>query len=294
MKHSNPPAPLRRLFTAACTLGLGAIAGCSTMSEWGAKTANAVSGAGATVRDSVAGAPPAVAAPAGRRANETAPPRQPAATAPASAVGLGGPTAAPAPVPAPAQVAAAPTPAPAPPPPAAAVPVPVPVPAPAPAARPVPVPAPAPALAPAPAPTTAPRGAAAQVPAPVPTPRPAPAAPAVTPVPAPAPRPVAAPAPAKPAAVTPSAVRPVTPGNYTVQVAAFAVAANAETTRDRVNARLAAAGEQLPPSDRTAQVMRVGDRSFVVVGDSPSRQGAEDLAKRLRSVLNQDVAVIRM
>jgi cell division protein FtsN len=91
-----------------------------------------------------------------------------------------------------------------------------------------------------------------------------------------------------------AAARAVTPGNYTVQVAAFAVAANAETTRDRVNARLAAAGDQLQAGERTAQVVRSGERSFVVIGDHPSRAGAEDLAKRLRSVLNQDVAVIRM
>jgi cell division protein FtsN len=104
----------------------------------------------------------------------------------------------------------------------------------------------------------------------------------------------AAPAPAKAAAPAVAAARAVTPGNYTVQVAAFAVAANAETTRDRVNARLAAAGDQLQPGERTAQVMRSGERSFVVIGDHPSRAGAEDLAKRLRSVLNQDVAVIRM
>jgi hypothetical protein len=32
----------------------------------------------------------------------------------------------------------------------------------------------------------------------------------------------------------------------------------------------------------------------VVIGDSPSRAGAEDLAKRLRTILNQDVAVIRL
>jgi GGDEF domain-containing protein len=86
----------------------------------------------------------------------------------------------------------------------------------------------------------------------------------------------------------------VSPGNYAVQVAAFAVAANAETTRDRINARLATAGEQRQPGERVAQVARVGERSFVVIGDSPSRAGAEDLAKRLRTILNHDVAVIRL
>jgi len=91
-----------------------------------------------------------------------------------------------------------------------------------------------------------------------------------------------------------AAARPVTPGHYTVQVAVFAVAANAEATRDRVNARLAAAGDQLQAAERTAQVARVGERSFVVIGDSASRAGAEDLARRLRSILNQDLAVIRM
>ena len=86
----------------------------------------------------------------------------------------------------------------------------------------------------------------------------------------------------------------MTPGHYTVQIAAFAVAANAETTRNRINARLAAAGDQLQPGERVAQVARVGERSFVVVGDSADRAGAEELARRLRSILNQDVAVIRM
>lgn len=86
----------------------------------------------------------------------------------------------------------------------------------------------------------------------------------------------------------------MTPGHYTVQIAAFAVAANAEATRNRVNARLAAAGDQLQADERVAQIARIGDRSYVVVGDSADRAGAEALAKRLRAVLNQDVAVIRM
>jgi hypothetical protein len=102
MNHGKSTIPLRLLFTAACSLGLGALAGCSTMSSWGTKTADAVSGAGAAVRDSVTGAPPVMAAPAGRRANDAAPPRQPAATAPASAVGLGSPSPAPLPAPVPA------------------------------------------------------------------------------------------------------------------------------------------------------------------------------------------------
>ena len=274
LKTSQTPA--RLLFAAACSFGLGALAGCSTLSSLGAKTADVVSGAGAAVRDSVTGAPPAIAAPAGRRANETAPPRQPAATAPASAVGLGTPSPAPSPVAsaAPPPPAAVPVPPPAPPPP----PPPPPSPPPAAASRvapvPVPAPRPAPATAPAPSAATAPRVAAAPAPAPAAAPR------------------AAAPAPAKAAAAV--AARPVTPGHYTVQIAAFAVAANAETTRDRVNARLAAAGAQLQPGERVAQVARIGDRSFVVVGDSADRTAAEDLARRLRPILNQDVAVIRM
>ena len=86
----------------------------------------------------------------------------------------------------------------------------------------------------------------------------------------------------------------MTPGHYTVQVAAFAVAANAEATRARVNARLAAAGDQLQANERVAQIVRMGERSYVVIGDSADRAGAEALAKRLRAILNQDVAVIRM
>ena len=46
--------------------------------------------------------------------------------------------------------------------------------------------------------------------------------------------------------------------------------------------------------ERIAQIARIGDRSYVVVGDSTDRAGAEALAKRLRAILNQDVAVIRM
>lgn len=293
MNHAVPSFRLRRLF-AACSLGVGALAGCSTMSDWGSKAAGAVSGAGASVRDTVTAAPPAIAAPAGRRANDAAPPRQPAATAPASAVGLGSPAPAPAPAPVPAP-APAPSPAPAPamapsPAPAAATSVPAPA-----AAVPVPLPPASPAprstaptaarTAPAPAPVAAP------TPAPRPAPAPSPVPPVAMAAPAPAPAPRAAPAaPAKPA----PAAKSITPGNYTVQVAAFAVAANAETTRDRVNARLATAGDSLQPAERMAQVVRIGERSFVVVGESASRAGAEDLAKRLRGVLNQDVAVIRM
>jgi outer membrane biosynthesis protein TonB len=274
MTVSNSSPALRRLFTAACVAGLGTLAGCSTLSSWGSKTADAVSGAGAAVRDSVTGAQPAVAAPAGRRANDIAPPRQPAPTAPASAVGLGRsepPSPAPAPVPPPAPVALVTAPAPAP----------APVPAAAPAPRAVPVPSPAIEPAPRPAPAPAPRAAT-----------PAPAVPVAQ-----APAPVAAAAPRAPAAaasapaVTP---RAVAPGRFTVQVAAFAVAANAEATRNRVNARLAAAGDQLQPDERVAQIARIGDRSYVVVGDSADRAGAEALAKRLRTILNQDVAVIRM
>jgi len=296
MTHPVPATRLRRLFGAG-TLAVGALAGCSTLSDLGSKAAGAVSGAGAAVRDTVTGAPPVIAAPAGRRANDAAPPRQPAATAPASAVGLGGPSsapgpaappavapvsatvAAPAPSPATAPIAAVPAPAPAP---AAAVPVPLPPSSSAPrsaapAARPAPAPAPAPA--PLPAPVAATRAAPSA--APVPT--------VAMAAPAPAPRPTPA-SQAKPAPVAKS----IAPGSYTVQIAAFAVAANAETTRDRVNARLAAAGDALQPAERSAQVVRIGERSFVVVGESASRAGAEDLAKRLRGVLNQDVAVIRM
>jgi hypothetical protein len=92
------------------------------------------------------------------------------------------------------------------------------------------------------------------------------------------------------AAATP---RAIAPGRYTVQVASFAVAANADTTRDRVNARLAAAGDQLLPGERVAQVARVNERSVVLVGDVADRAAAEDLAARLRRVLNQDVTIVR-
>lgn len=278
MTLSNSNSPMWRLFTAACVAGLGTLAGCSTLSSWGNKTVDAVSGAGAAVRDSVTGTQPAVAAPAGRRANDIAPPRQPAPTAPASAVGLGR-SDAPPPAPAPAPVAV-PIPAPAPAPVAQA-----PAPAAAPAPRAVPVPPPATAQRAAPAPTPAPRPALAPAPAPTPVPR---AASAPAPVAAAAPRAAAS------TAVPAAAARAVTPGHYTVQIAAFAVAANAEATRNRVNARLAAAGDQLQADERVAQIARIGDRSYVVVGDSADRAGAEALAKRLRSILNQDVAVIRM
>lgn len=283
------PARARLLFCAACVAGAGLLSGCSTLSSWGSRTADAVSGAGAAVRDTVASAPPAISAPAGRRANDTAPPRQSAPIAPASAVGLGGASAAPAPAPAaaarsaptPAPMAAAPTPAPAPPPAAAPMPPPVVMPPPvsaAPAAT-----APAPRVA-APAPAAPPARAAAPAPTPAPAARPAPP-------PAAAAR---ATAPVTMAAVAPRPEpRAVAPGRYTVQVGAFAVAANAETTRDRINTRLAAAGDALQPGERVAQVARVGERSVVMVGDYADRGAAEDLASRLRRVLNQDVAVIR-
>lgn len=284
------PARARLLFGAACVAGAGLLSGCSTLSSWGSKTVDAVSGAGAAVRDTVASAPPAISAPAGRRANDTAPPRQSAPIAPASAVGLGGGNAAPAPAPAPAAAArSAPAPAP-----IAAAPTPSPAPAAAPMPPPVVMPppvsaAPAAAAAPAaraaaPAPAAAPARAAAPAPAPAPATRPAPP-------PAAAAR---ATAPVTMAAVAPRPEpRAVAPGRYTVQVGAFAVAANAETTRDRINTRLAAAGDALQPGERVAQVARVGERSVVMVGDYADRGAAEDLASRLRRVLNQDVAVIR-
>jgi hypothetical protein len=287
------PARARLLFGAACVAGAGLLSGCSTLSSWGSKTVDAVSGAGAAVRDTVASAPPAISAPAGRRANDTAPPRQSAPIAPASAVGLGGSSAAPAPAPAPAAAAAVRSaPAPAPAPVAAAAPAPAAAPLPPPVVMPPPVSA-APATAAAPAPRAA---------APAPSPAPARAAAAVpAPTPAPAARPAAPPPPAARATapVTMAAVAPrpepraVAPGRYTVQVGAFAVAANAETTRDRINTRLAAAGDTLQPGERVAQVARVGERSVVMVGDYADRGAAEDLASRLRRVLNQDVAVIR-
>lgn len=285
-ENTSAARPLRHLFGAACVLSL---AGCSTLSDWGGRTVSAVggavSGAGAAVRDSVAGAPPAVSAPAGRRANDTAPPRQSAPIAPASAVGLGSPT------PAPEIAPRAPAPM--------AAPAPMPV-----ASAPAPVTLPPPVTAPAAAPMRAPAPVAA-APAPVPAPAVPPArapAPAVAPAPAaPAPRVAAVPPPAaKPApAVTMAAIAPkaepraIAPGRFTVQIAAFAVEANAQTTRDRVNNRLAAAGDALAPGERVAQVGRIGERSVVMVGEYADRAGAEDLAARLRKVLNQDVAVIR-
>lgn len=293
MNKRTSSLALRLLFGATCAAGL---AGCSTLSSWGSRAADAVSGAGSAVRDSVAGAPPAVRAPAGRRANDTAPPRQSAPVAPASELGIGtaqdatrtasvtttspraeapraaptAPVAAP-PPPTPAAVAAAPAPA--------AAPV-APVIAPSARAPNPPPPAPAPSV------TTNRPAVVAAAPAPAPVARVAP------PVPAPA-------AKAQPPVVkaasgpTPTKVPELAPGRYAVQIAAFAVNANAEATRDRINSRLAAAGDQLQPSERVAQVMRIRDRSYVLVGDSADRAGAEALAARLRQVLNQDVAVMR-
>jgi cell division protein FtsN len=74
-----------------------------------------------------------------------------------------------------------------------------------------------------------------------------------------------------------------------VQVGVFAVARNAETARARTAERLADAGIA-GTSVRTVE--RQG-RTHVVVGALPDRAGAQQLAARLRSVLQQDVVLFR-
>jgi rare lipoprotein A len=165
---------------------------------------------------------------------------------------------------------------------------------------------PAPA-APAPAPAPEPPRPVAEVPAPAPapapaapTPLPAPPPPAPVAAPTPAPAPVAAaPAPA-PAAVTaapaPRAV-PAQPaaagGRWSVQIAAFAVDAVAQSVRARVAEQLAQGAADLAAPDRTPRVERRGNRSYVLVGDFDDRAAAEAVAERVRRVLRQDVVVER-
>ena len=79
------------------------------------------------------------------------------------------------------------------------------------------------------------------------------------------------------------------PGRWSVQVGVFAVAQNAETTRKRVEQRLA--GSSLEAADvRTA---RRDGRVHVVVGDLPDRASAQRLAARMRELLRQDVALFQ-
>ncbi len=118
--------------------------------------------------------------------------------------------------------------------------------------------------------------------------QPAPAA-AVAPL-AEVPQPGAAPpAPAVQGAAPVTAV--AAQARWVVQVGVFAVPANAQKVRARVESRLAQSA--LAPAQRVVRVERIGDRSHVLVGDLPDRAAAQALAAQLRSVLNQDVVVLR-
>lgn len=120
------------------------------------------------------------------------------------------------------------------------------------------------------------------------------AAPVDVPAPPPAPAPLAAtagPAAPAPAAAQPgpiTALPPLAPGRWAVQVGVFAVPANAEAVRARVATKLARSDLAVP-----LRVERVGDRSHVLVGDLPDRAAAQGLAERLRRLLGQDVVILR-
>jgi hypothetical protein len=71
----------------------------------------------------------------------------------------------------------------------------------------------------------------------------------------------------------------------------FAVAANADKDRARIESRLANSG--LAPARRVVRVERIGNRSHVLVGDLPDRAAAQELAAQLRRALKQDVVILR-
>lgn len=123
-----------------------------------------------------------------------------------------------------------------------------------------------------------------------------PAAPTLPPVAAAPPAPVAQTAVAAPRAApaaapsTRAAVQTAATGRWSVQVAAFATSTMAESTRARVAQQLAQSAPNLATEPRVA---RLGNRSYVLLGDFADRESAEALAGRLRAVLRQDVVVDR-
>jgi cell division protein FtsN len=104
------------------------------------------------------------------------------------------------------------------------------------------------------------------------------------------PAPVAA-APVAPAPVAPaaSAAPALAAGPWSVQVGVFAVARNAENARARTAERLADAGI----AGTSVRTVERDGRTYVVVGALPDRAGAQQLAARLRTVLQQDVVLFR-
>jgi len=132
-------------------------------------------------------------------------------------------------------------------------------------------------------------------PAPAP---PAPAPPAPTPPALAPPASAAATTAARPAARTAppaSSARAVAaapaPGRWSVQVGVFAVARNADVLRARVERRLAESG--FNPPDSTVRTEPRDSRVHVLVGDRADRAGAQQLAGRLRTTLQQDVVLFR-
>jgi cell division protein FtsN len=78
-------------------------------------------------------------------------------------------------------------------------------------------------------------------------------------------------------------------GHWSVQVGVFAVARNAENARARTAERLADAGI----AGTSVRTVERDGRTYVVVGALPDRAGAQQLAARLRTVLQQDVVLFR-
>jgi cell division protein FtsN len=122
------------------------------------------------------------------------------------------------------------------------------------------------------------------------TPQPLPPPSEIAVAPTSAPAPVAA-APVAPAPVAPaaSAAPALAAGHWSVQVGVFAVARNAENARARTAERLADAGI----AGTSVRTVERDGRTYVVVGALPDRAGAQQLAARLRTVLQQDVVLFR-
>jgi hypothetical protein len=118
--------------------------------------------------------------------------------------------------------------------------------------------------------------------------------PAVAPTPSPAAsaaRPATAVAPGT-AAASSAASDPVptsVAGRWSVQVGVYAVARNAESARARTAQRLADAGI----AGTSVRTVERDGRTHVVVGALPDRASAQQLAARLRNLLQQDVVLFR-
>jgi rare lipoprotein A len=99
------------------------------------------------------------------------------------------------------------------------------------------------------------------------------------------------PAPPSPAPSAASAAS-AAPGIWSVQLGAFALAANADELRERIAVLLASPeADDLSPSARQPRVEREGEVHRVLIGALADRPAAQQLAARLQQLLGRDTAL---